>query len=43
MSYNLGSVFEQQGKIDQAKAYYRKALEQDPSLRDARARLAALQ
>jgi tetratricopeptide (TPR) repeat protein len=42
VSYNLGTVFEQQRKLDQAKAYYRKALEQDPNLRDAQARLAAL-
>jgi Tfp pilus assembly protein PilF len=39
VAYNLGSVFEQQGKMEQAKAYYRKALELDPNLRDARAKL----
>ena len=40
--YNLGSVFEQKGKTAEAKAYYRKALELDPKLVDARSRLAAL-
>jgi tetratricopeptide (TPR) repeat protein len=40
--YNLGSVFEQQGKKEQAKAYYRKALDLDPKLADARSRLAGL-
>jgi tetratricopeptide (TPR) repeat protein len=40
--YNLGSVCEQQGRTEEAKAYYRKALELDPKLRDARARLAVL-
>jgi tetratricopeptide (TPR) repeat protein len=40
--YNLGSVMEQQGKKDQARAYYRKALELDPKLADARSRLARM-
>ena len=40
--YNLGSVCEQQGRTEEAKAYYRKALELDPKLHDARARLAVL-
>lgn len=40
--YNLGTVCEEQGKREEAKAYYRKALELDPNLRDARSRLAAL-
>ena len=40
--YNLGSVFEQMGKKDEAKAYYRKALELDPGLHDARGRLEAM-
>lgn len=40
--YNLASVFEQQGRKDQARAEYRKALEMDPKLGDAQARLAAL-
>ena len=40
--YNLGSVCEQQGRTEEAKAYYRKALELDPKLRDARARLNVL-
>jgi tetratricopeptide (TPR) repeat protein len=43
VSYNLGKVFEQQKKVEQAKAYYKRALEQDPNLRDAKAALAALQ
>ena len=42
VTYNLGAVYQQQGKIEQAKAYYRKALEQDPNLRDAQAALARL-
>lgn len=42
VSYNLGRVFEEQGKVEQAKAYYQKALEQDPTLKDARGRLAEL-
>jgi tetratricopeptide (TPR) repeat protein len=42
VQYNLGSVFEQTGHIEQAKAYYRKALELDPRLTDARSRLAHL-
>jgi tetratricopeptide (TPR) repeat protein len=41
-NYNLGSVFEQAGKKEEAKAYYRKALELDPKLADARSRLAKL-
>ncbi len=40
--YNLGAVCEQQGRTEEAKAYYRKALELDPKLRDARARLSVL-
>jgi tetratricopeptide (TPR) repeat protein len=40
--YNLGSVYEQQGKRDQARAEYKKALELDSSLRDAQTRLSAL-
>ena len=42
VQYNLGSVFEEQGKLADAKACYRKALELDPNLRDAKARLAAM-
>jgi tetratricopeptide (TPR) repeat protein len=42
VSYNLGRVFEEQGKVEQAKAYYQEALKQDPTLRDAQARLALL-
>lgn len=43
VQYNLGSVFEQQGRTEQAKAYYRAALELDPKLTDAKGRLAQLQ
>jgi superkiller protein 3 len=42
VSYNLGTVFEQQRKVEQARAYYQRALEQDPNLADAKARLAAM-
>jgi tetratricopeptide (TPR) repeat protein len=42
VQYNLGSVAEQLGKKDQARAYYTKALELDPKLGDARSRLARL-
>jgi len=42
VQYNLGSVCEQQGRTEEAKAYYRKALELDPKLQDARSRLAVL-
>jgi tetratricopeptide (TPR) repeat protein len=37
--YNLASVMEQQGKKDQARAEYRKALDLDPNLSDAQVRL----
>jgi tetratricopeptide (TPR) repeat protein len=40
--YNIGSVYEQQGKIDQARAEYQKALLLDPSLHDAAKRLKGL-
>jgi tetratricopeptide (TPR) repeat protein len=40
--YNLGSVYEQLGNRDEAKRRYRKALELDPKLADARRRLADL-
>jgi Tfp pilus assembly protein PilF len=40
--YNLGSVFEQQGKSELARAEYQRALMIDPSLKDAKARLAGL-
>jgi superkiller protein 3 len=42
VNYNLGSVMEQMGRREQAKAYYQKALELDPRLSDAKERLAAL-
>ena len=41
--YNLGSVYELQGKNDQAAADYRKALELDPQFQDAKSRLTALE
>jgi tetratricopeptide (TPR) repeat protein len=40
--YNLGSVYEQLGRKEQAKSEYKKALELDPNLVDAQTRLAAL-
>lgn len=43
VSYNLGTVFEQQKKVEQAKAYYKRALEQDPNFRDAKQKLDRLQ
>ena len=42
VQYNLASVLEQQGRREQAKAGYRKALALDPDFTDAHARLAAL-
>jgi len=41
--YNLGSVYETQGKKAQAKAEYRQALELDPQFTDATTRLAELE
>jgi len=41
--YNLGSVYESQGKKAQAKAEYRQALELDPQFTDATTRLAELE
>jgi len=40
--YNLGSIYEQQNKRDQAKAEFRQALQHDANLVDAKTRLAAL-
>ncbi len=40
--YNLGSIFEQQGKREQAKIEFRQALQIDSNLTDAKTRLAAL-
>jgi tetratricopeptide (TPR) repeat protein len=41
--YNLGSVYESQGKKAQARAEYRQALELDPQFVDATTRLAELE
>ncbi len=41
--YNLGSVYEQLGRKEQAKAEYKKALELDPNLVDAQTKLTAMQ
>ncbi len=40
--YNLASVLEAQGKREQAKVEYKKALEVDPEFKDAQTRLSAL-
>jgi tetratricopeptide (TPR) repeat protein len=40
--YNVGSVYEQQGRKDQAKKQYRKALELDATFEDAETRLAQM-
>jgi tetratricopeptide (TPR) repeat protein len=40
--YNLGSVYEQQGKLEQARAEYEEALKLDPKMVDAQTRLASL-
>jgi tetratricopeptide (TPR) repeat protein len=40
--YNLGSMYEQQNKRDQARAEFRQALQLDANLVDAKTRLAAL-
>jgi tetratricopeptide (TPR) repeat protein len=40
--YNIASIFEQQGKTDEARTWYRAALEKNPTFTDARTRLAAL-
>ena len=40
--YNLGSVYEQQGKIEQARAEYQEAIKLDPKHNDAQLRLASL-
>ena len=41
--YNLGSVYESQGKKAQAKAEYRQALALDPQFTDATTRLGELE
>ena len=40
--YNLASVYEGQGRREEAKAEYKKAIDLNPELNDARARLATL-
>lgn len=40
--YNIGSVYEQTGRKEEAKAEYEKAISMDPELKDARVRLARL-
>jgi len=40
--YNLGSIYEQQNKRDQAKSEFRQAIQHDANLVDAKTRLAAL-
>ncbi|MGH7178172.1 MAG: tetratricopeptide repeat protein [Tepidisphaeraceae bacterium] len=41
--YNIGSVYQQLGKKEQAIEEFRKALELDPSMKEAKARLKQLQ
>jgi tetratricopeptide (TPR) repeat protein len=41
--YNLGSVFQQQGKMEFARKEFRRALELNPNLADAQKRLASIQ
>jgi tetratricopeptide (TPR) repeat protein len=41
--YNIASVLEQQGRTEQAKKVYLRALELDPNYNNARSRLAALE
>lgn len=43
VQYNLASVYESLGRKEQAKIAYRKALAADPKMKDAEARLDALQ
>ena len=43
VSYNLGSIHEQRGRKEQAKAEYQKALALEPDFNDAKQRLAALE
>ncbi len=43
VSYNLGSIHEQLGRKEQARALYQQALALDPDFDDARQRLAAVQ
>jgi Tfp pilus assembly protein PilF len=40
--YNIASVFEGQGRTEQAKSEYQAALQLDPNLNDAKSRLAAM-
>ncbi len=42
ISYHFGFICQTQGKLDQAKAYYIKALQQDPNMAEAKAQLAVL-
>ena len=42
ISYRFGFICQTQGKLDQAKAYYIKAIQQDPNMAQAKARLASL-
>ena len=41
--YNLASLYQDQGRKEEAKAEFQKALDTDPTLIDARARLAELE
>ena len=43
VAYNIGSIYEQLGRKEQAKAEYRRAIALDPEFADARTRLAAIE
>jgi Flp pilus assembly protein TadD len=40
--YNLGSVYEWQGKKDRARVEFRKAIDLDPAFTEAETRLSAI-
>jgi len=43
LSYDLASVYERQGNLEEALHYYQKAARHNPGYRDVQARIAALQ
>jgi Flp pilus assembly protein TadD len=42
MHYDLGSIYEHEGRKEQARVEFRKALDADPTLADAEVRLSSL-